>query len=132
MTNKEIIAGCIFILMGAFNVAITYFNGKRFIKLCDSYKEKYGLMPVGRSSIEYFDFSFAYTKVISTEKIIYIYFPIIFSKNYSWNKRDESGWYDFINNYSSSFKKWVVVEVTLTTIGFIFMLSIIGFHYLKS
>jgi len=130
MTN-EVVIFILFILAGLLNIIVTYFNKIRFTKLCNAYKSKYGFLPPERTTFNYFDFSIAYTKTIPTGKIAHVYFPIVFKKNYSWNKWGKYDWYDFVNNYSLSFKVWVMIEILLTAGCFILLIAFALYHFFK-
>lgn len=130
MTN-EVVIFIAFILVGLLNIIVTYFNKFKFTKLCNSYEAKYGFLPPERTTFNHFDFSIAYTKKIPTGKVAYIYFPIIFKKNHSWNKWDKYDWYDFVNNYSLSFKVWVMIEIILTVVCCILLIAFTSYHFIK-
>lgn len=119
----------VFITIGLLGVVITYLNAKMFNKLCETYKSNYGFLPSEKTTFDYFDFSIAYTKVISTSKIVYIYTPILFGRNRSWNKYDKTNWYEFINTYSISFKIGVLLEILLTFIGLFLIVWLVILKY---
>jgi len=131
MNNKEMIVASAFLITGILAILVTISNSKKFMKLCEAYKKKYDYIPASQSSFDYVDFNVANIKMISANKIIYVYFPIIFGRNYSWNKKDKSNWYDFINNYALSFKIRIFIEVALTVIGFILLCVLITFKLLR-
>ncbi len=118
------------IVIGVMGLVVTYFNAKRYKMICENYEKINKTIYPAAISFRYYNFSFSYIS-FPIEKLTYVYFPLLFSKRSSLNKKDIHKWYDFINSQDRKIKSWFYLEMAIFLIcTAMFVVLIVG-HYLK-
>jgi magnesium-transporting ATPase (P-type) len=123
--NLKNITFLILVLVSFLYLWVTYRNARMYKEICNSYKSKTTSVPASACCFKYFNFNITYFYV-PTEKIIYVYFPLIFKKTVSTNKSIPKEWCIFINSLPNSKKAWLYFEIFLLKMSGILMVLLVA------